>query len=104
MQQCCASAVLAPRPTQAHVSDEALDRALRPFYLLPSPTQEKDKVRVVVMLEVVVPVYLRGGVLWMCVQPCCGNAARSCNPVIPPCRAEASLKHKHLYCTPTRFV
>lgn len=31
-------------PVQMHVSDEALDRALRPFYLLPSPQQEKDKV------------------------------------------------------------
>lgn len=29
---------------QVHASDEALDRALRPFYLLPSPQQEKDKV------------------------------------------------------------
>lgn len=33
------------RAFQVHVSDEALDRALRPFYLLPSPQQEKDKVR-----------------------------------------------------------
>lgn len=31
-------------PMQVHASDEALDRALRPFYLLPSPQQEKDKV------------------------------------------------------------
>ncbi|CAM9124714.1 unnamed protein product [Ectocarpus sp. 4 AP-2014] len=29
---------------ELHASDEALDRALRPFYLLPSPQQEKDKV------------------------------------------------------------
>ncbi|CAM9981395.1 unnamed protein product, partial [Sphacelaria rigidula] len=29
---------------EAHVSDSALDKALRPFYLLPSPQQEKDKI------------------------------------------------------------